>query len=171
MCNKHNNKSAYQGKSVDLDIKNLHLAVSHFTALAFVLLIDLQVGADPLQLKGPIWIVTIIHLIQACNTQKHDKLNPHFVHTSFHTYQAVQVMLTSKLIEMVPNVVGLVIVPSVLVVNELYIAWKEKQHCLDRDMGSRHTMIMLCFPLDYSDCQGFLFHTVTFFLSCCLLSR
>lgn len=82
-----------QGKSVDLDIKNLHLAVSHFTALAFVLLIDLQVGADPLQLKGPIWIVTIIHLIQA-----------------------------SKLIEMVPNVVGLVIVPSVLVVNELYIA-------------------------------------------------
>lgn len=79
--------------------------------------------------------------------------------------RAVQVPLTRKLIEMIPNVVGLVIVPSILVVNELYIAWKEKQRCLDRDTGSRHTMKMLCFPFDYSECQGFLFHTVTFFLS------
>lgn len=82
-----------QGKLVDLDIENLHLPVGHFTGLAFVLLIGLKVGVEPLQLKGPLWVVTIIHLIQAC-----------------------------KLIEMVPNVVGLVIVPSILVVNELYIA-------------------------------------------------
>lgn len=60
-------QNTYQGKSVDLDINNLHLFVSHFTSLAFVLLISLQVWAEPLQLKGPIWIVTIIHLIQACN--------------------------------------------------------------------------------------------------------
>lgn len=62
--------------------------------------------------------------------------------------QCVQeVTLTSKLIEMVPNVVGLVIVPSIFVVNELYIAWKEKQQVLDRGTGSRHKMIMLRFPL------------------------
>lgn len=42
---------------------------------------------------------------------------------------------TSKLIEMVPNVVGLVIVPSIFVVNELYSAWKEKEICLDGDTG------------------------------------
>lgn len=48
-----------------------------------------------------------------------------------------EVTLTSKLIEMVPNVVGLVIVPSVLVVNELYIAWREKQRCLDRRHGQQ----------------------------------
>jgi len=92
-----------QGKSVDLDVKNLHLSVCYFIALAFELLIGLQVGAEPLQLKGSLRVVTIIHLIQA-----------------------------GKLIEMVPNVVGLVIVPSILVVNELYIAWREKQVCLDR---------------------------------------
>lgn len=34
---------------------------------------------------------------------------------------------------MVPNVIGLVIVPSVLVVNELYIPWKQKRHHLDKD--------------------------------------
>lgn len=60
--------NAYQGKAVDLDIKSVHLSVSHLTALAFVLLIGLQVGAEPLQLKGPIWVVAIIHLIQTCNT-------------------------------------------------------------------------------------------------------
>ena len=64
MCN----TNAYQSKLVDLDIKNIHLSVCHFTALAFVLLVGLQVGAKPLQLKGPIWVVTIIHLVQACNT-------------------------------------------------------------------------------------------------------
>lgn len=97
-----------QGKSVDLDIKNLHLSIGHFVALAFVLLIGLQVGAEPLQLKGPLRVVTIIHLIQA-----------------------------GKLIEMVPNVVGLVIVPSILVVNELYIAWRKKQICSDERHGKR----------------------------------
>lgn len=80
-------------------------------------------------------------------------------------YQEVEVTLTSKLIEMIPNVVGLVIVPSIFVVNELYIAWKKKQHCLDRDTRSRHKMIMLCFPFDKLECQGFLFHTVTVFLT------
>lgn len=66
---------AYQGKAVDLDVKNLHLCVAHITALAFVLLIGFQVRAEPLQLKGPLWVVTIIHLIQAwskqTNTQTH----------------------------------------------------------------------------------------------------
>lgn len=62
------NANAHQGKSVDLDIKNLHLSIGHFVALAFVLLIGLQVGAEPLQLKGPLRVVTIIHLIQAWNT-------------------------------------------------------------------------------------------------------
>lgn len=38
------------------------------------------------------------------------------------------VVLTSKLIEMVPNVEGLIIVASILVVNELYISCKEKQY-------------------------------------------
>lgn len=56
---------AHQGKPVDLDVENLHLSVSHPTALALVLLICLQVGAEPLQLKVPIWVVAIIHLIQA----------------------------------------------------------------------------------------------------------
>lgn len=59
---------SYQGKLVDLDIKNFHLSVSHIAALAFVLLIGFQVGAQPLQLKGPLWVVTIIHLIQTYNT-------------------------------------------------------------------------------------------------------
>lgn len=66
---------------------------------------------------------------------------------------------------MVPNVVGLVIVPSVLVVNELYISWKEKQRCLDTDTGSRYKMIMLSFAFDNSECQGFSCHTVSLFLS------
>ena len=82
------NTNAHQGKSVDLDMKNLHLSVGHFTALAFVLLIGLQVGAEPLQLKGPLRVVTIIHLIQACNTEntqvKH-RTNISHTHTSFCT--------------------------------------------------------------------------------------
>lgn len=119
--------NSYQGKSVDLDIDNLHLSVSHLTALAFVLLIGLQVRAEPLQLKGPFWIVTIIHLIQACNTQACSlKKKTHTQATAERMHHwAADVVLTSKLIEMVPNVVGLVIVPSVLVVNELYISCKE----------------------------------------------
>lgn len=59
---------AYQGKLVDLNIKNFHLSVSHIVALAFLLLKGFQVGAQPLQLKGPLWVVTIIHLIQTWNT-------------------------------------------------------------------------------------------------------
>lgn len=54
--------NAYQGKLVDLDIKNFHLSVSHIAALAFVLRIGFQVGAQPLQLKVLLWVVTIIHL-------------------------------------------------------------------------------------------------------------
>lgn len=42
---------------------------------------------------------------------------------------------TSKLVEMVPNVVGLVIVPSVLVVNELYTSCKDERHRLGRETG------------------------------------
>lgn len=65
---------------------------------------------------------------------------------------------------MVPNVVGLVIVPSILVVNELYTPCKDKQYYLDRERGSRNKMIMFSVPFDNSECQGFLFHTVTLFL-------
>lgn len=43
-----------------------------------------------------------------------------------------EVAHTSKLVEVVPNVVGLVIVPSVLVVNELDTSCKDEQHCLDK---------------------------------------
>lgn len=50
---------------------------------------------------------------------------------------------------MVPNVEGLVIVPSILVVNELYISCKEKQQYLDRDTGSRDKMIVLIFPFHF----------------------
>lgn len=56
---------------------------------------------------------------------------------------------------MVPNVEGLVIVPSILVVNELYISCKEKQHYLDRDTGSRDKMIVLIFPLITQNAKAF----------------
>lgn len=46
---------------------------------------------------------------------------------------------------MIPNIIGLVIVPCILVVNELYTAWKQKAHCLDSDAGHADAMIML-FP-------------------------
>ncbi len=149
-----------------MDIKNLHLLVSHFTALAFVLFISLQVRAEPLQLEDSIWVVTIIHLIQTCDTKTH-LLNHHISkntsNTSFCIHQEVQVSLTSKFIEVVPNVVGLVIVPSILVVNELYISWEEKQHCLNRDTPSRHKMIMLSFPFIYLECLSFLCLYTNFF--------
>lgn len=93
-----------QGKLVDLDIEALHFSVSDCTTLAFVFLIGFEIRMQPLKLKVPPRVVTIVHFIQA-----------------------------SKLIEMVPNVIGLVIVPSVLVVNELYIPWKQKRHHLDKD--------------------------------------
>lgn len=85
--------NAYQGKLVDLDIKNIHLSVSHFTALAFKLLIGLQVGAKPLQLKGPIWVVTIIHLVQACNRKTlnlHTHISGNTVHTPSSTKNTYQ---------------------------------------------------------------------------------
>lgn len=47
-----------------------------------------------------------------------------------------EVARTGKLVEVVPNVVGLVIVPSILVVNELYTSCKDEQHHLDREAGS-----------------------------------
>lgn len=68
---------------------------------------------------------------------------------SLYRHQAAEVILASKLIEVVPNVEGLVIVPSILVVNELYISCKEKQHYLDRDTGSRDKMIVLIFPFHF----------------------
>lgn len=64
---------------------------------------------------------------------------------------------------MVPNVEGLIIVPSILVVNELYIPCKEKQYFLDRETGSRVKMLMLTFFSDYSESQGFSFHANIFF--------
>lgn len=71
---------------------------------------------------------------------------------------------------MVPNVVGLVIVPSIFVVNELYTSWKEKQRCLDRDTGSRQNDYV--FPLITENVKAF--HFITFFLAdwtCWLGSR
>lgn len=59
-------------------------------------------------------------------------------------------VLTSELIEMIPNIIGLVIVPCILVVNELYTAWKQKVHCLDSDAGYADAMIML-FPFNNSE--------------------
>lgn len=73
------------------------------------------------------------------------------------------VVLTSKLIEMVPNVEGLIIVASILVVNELYISCKEKQYFLDRDTGSGAKMMLLTALADYSESQGFSFHANAFF--------
>lgn len=63
----------HQGKSVDLHIKNLHLPVSYITVLALMFLIGFQVGAEPLQLKRPVWVVAIIHLINAWNQKKKKK--------------------------------------------------------------------------------------------------
>lgn len=48
------------------------------------------------------------------------------------THVIKEVARTSKLVEVVPNVVGLVIVPSILVVNELYTSCKDEQHHLDK---------------------------------------
>lgn len=73
------------------------------------------------------------------------------------------VVLTSKLIEMVPNVEGLIIVASILVVNELYISCKEKQYFLDTDTGSGAKMMLLTALADYSESQGFSFHANAFF--------
>lgn len=74
-------------------------------------------------------------------------------------------MLTSKLIEMVPNVEGLIIVPSILVVNELYIPCKEKQYFLDRETGSRVKMLMLTFFLITQKAKAFHFMLIFFLFS------
>lgn len=71
-------------------------------------------------------------------------------------------MLTSKLVEMVPNVERLIIVASILVVNELYISCKEKKYFLDRDTGSRAKMMLLTALSYYLESQGFSFHAKTF---------
>lgn len=54
----------YQSKLVDLDINDLHLSVGHLTAVAFVLLVGLEVRTEPQELKGSIWIMAVIHLVQ-----------------------------------------------------------------------------------------------------------
>lgn len=58
----------YQGKFVDLDINDFHLSVGHLTAVAFVLLVGLEVRAEPQELKGSIWIMAVIHLAQTLRT-------------------------------------------------------------------------------------------------------
>lgn len=63
---------------------------------------------------------------------------------------------------MVPNVERLIIVASILVVNELYISCKEKKYFLDRDTGSRAKMMLLTALSDYLESQGFSFHAKTF---------
>lgn len=57
--------STHQGKAVDLHVDDLHLPVGHARRLAFVLFVGLQVGAEPLQLKGPGGVVAVIHFVQA----------------------------------------------------------------------------------------------------------
>lgn len=125
-------RKAYQGESVDLHVNDLHLPVSHFTCLALVLFVGLQVGAEPLQLKGPVWVVAVIHFIQAWQ-KKHTPGQRGMAATCA---LVEEVARTGKLVEMVPNVVGLVIVPSVLVVNELYTFCKDERHRLGRETGS-----------------------------------
>lgn len=61
----------YQGKFVDLDINDLHLSVGHLTAVAFVLLVGLEVRAEPQELKGSIWIMAVIHLVQTLDVRAH----------------------------------------------------------------------------------------------------
>lgn len=61
----------YQGKFVDLDINDLHLSVGHLTAVAFVLLVGLEVRAEPQDLKGSIWIMAVIHLVQTLDVRTH----------------------------------------------------------------------------------------------------
>lgn len=65
---------AYQGKFVDLDVNDLHLSVGHLTPLSFVLLVGLEVRAEPQELKGSIWIMAVIHLVQAWHTHTHSHL-------------------------------------------------------------------------------------------------
>lgn len=78
-----------QGKTVHLDVQDLHLRIGHLAALIFIFFISLQVRSQPLQLEAALRIQAVVHLIQTC-----------------------------KFIEVVSNVVGLVIVPSVFVVNK-----------------------------------------------------
>lgn len=170
----------YQGKFVDLDINGLHLSVGHLTAVAFVFLVGLKVRAEPQELKGSIWIMAVIHLTQTLRTHawiQTDKLK-NFIDQPWllHIQRDADGCLTSKLIEMVPNVEGLIIVASILVVNELYISCKEKKYFLDRDTGSRAKKMLLTALSEYLESQGFSFHanTLLFFslpLTACLISQ
>lgn len=63
---------------------------------------------------------------------------------------------------MVPNVEGLIIVASILVVNELYISCKEKKYFLGRDMGSGAKMMLLTALSEYLESQDISFHANTF---------
>lgn len=78
-----------QGEVVHLDVQDFHLSLGDLSALIFIFLIGLQIGSQPLQLEAALRIQAVVHLVQTC-----------------------------KFIEVVPNVIGLVIVPSVFVVNK-----------------------------------------------------
>lgn len=54
---------------VDLDIEALHFSVSDCTTLAFVFLIGFEIRMQPLKLKVPPRVVTIVHFIQAYKTE------------------------------------------------------------------------------------------------------
>lgn len=156
----------YQSKFVDLDINGLHLSVGHLTAVAFVLLVGLQVRAEPQELKGSIWIMAVIHLVETLAHTRTQTLKRHraamaFAYSKRHRHDT-DVALTGKLIEMVPNVEGLIIVASILVVNELYISCEEKKYFLDGDTGSGAKMMLLTALSEYLESQGFSFHANTF---------
>lgn len=82
-----------QCKAVDLHIEHLNFSIGHVCAQWFVLFVCLQIGPKPLQLEFSPRIQAVVHLIQTC-----------------------------KFIEVIPNVKGLVIVPSIFVVNEFDIS-------------------------------------------------
>lgn len=131
-----------------MDVEGLHLCVRHVAALALELLIGLQVGAEPEQLDGAVWVVTIVHLVQTCTHPENRRIRRS---PSISCLRPLGWCgLTSKLIEMISNVEGLVIVAGVLVVNKLDASWKEKQLCLD---DRRHTRVhSIClFPFYNSD--------------------
>jgi hypothetical protein len=61
---------------------------------------------------------------------QHILYRQHFIKMTSRTWQSYSThrqTFTCKFIEVVPNVIGLVIVPSVFVVNELDIFWKEQR--------------------------------------------
>lgn len=76
----------------------------------------------------------------------------------------------SKLVEMIPDIIGLVIVPCVLVVNELYTAWRQKKPRLDRDTRQKGAMVMFI-PFNNSECQNSRFRSQTSYLGSQLQGR